>query len=256
MRIALMGMGRLGLSLQQLLGDHTHLTTIAWRRNDPIPTDVDVYWICVSDGAIADVARQIPTGAIVLHSSGALAIDVLRPHTPAGSLHPLQSFPGPQIAIPPVTEVPAAISGDPKAKEAAYTIAKAIGFQPFEISGDRRAYHAAAVIAGNFATTLLAEASQLLVSAGVDPSNAPRVLAPLAMASIEQSIKNTPGAALTGPIARGDLKTVQAHLDYLDEGTPQLAEIYRLLGKAAVELLEKENRLTIEEKSSLFRLLG
>ncbi len=256
MRIALMGMGRLGQSLQQLMRDHTHLTTIAWRRNDPIPTDVDVYWICVSDGAIADVARQIPPGAIVLHSSGALGIDVLRPHTPAGSLHPLQSFPGPQIAIPPVTQVPAAISGDPEAKTVAHTIANAIGFQPFEVPGDRRAYHAAAVIAGNFATTLMAEASRLLVQAGVDPSNAPRVLAPLAMASIEQTTKNTPGAALTGPIARGDHKTVQAHLDYLDVDAPQLAEIYRLLGKAAVELLAKENRLTIEEKSSLFRLLG
>ena len=255
MRVALMGMGRLGQSLHQLIGAHTHLESHPWRRNDPIPTGMDVYWICVSDGAIEEVARKIPKGSVVLHSSGALDIDVLRPHAPAGTLHPLQSFPGPQIAIPPVSQVPAAISGDPEAKEIAHTLAQAIGFEPFEISGDRRAYHAAAVIAGNFATTLMAEASRLLVSAGVDPSNAPRVLAPLAIASIEQSIKNTPGAALTGPIARGDLKTVQAHLDCLDQDAPQLAEIYRLLGKAAVQLLVEENRLTIEEKSSLFRLL-
>jgi len=256
MRIALMGMGRLGRSLELLIDAHPSLECLPWRRDQRKPTQVDLYWICVRDSAVATVAGLIPTGKVVLHASGALDIDVLRPHSPAGSLHPLQSFPGPEIAMPSPESLPAAISGDPDAKSAAWALAEALGFHPFEVNGDRRAYHAAAVIAGNFGTTLLAEASRLLSHAGVDPSNAPKILGPLAKSSIEQAAKGDPAAALTGPFARADTTTVAAHLEILDEKDPHLGKIYRALGRASVRLLEKEGRLGTEEKDALFRLLG
>jgi predicted short-subunit dehydrogenase-like oxidoreductase (DUF2520 family) len=98
---------------------------------------------------VAEVAAQIqPGGATpVLHASGALSHDVLRPHRPAGSLHPLQSFPGPDVATPPLEGVAAAVAGDLEAVLVARRLAEALGMAPFTVSGDRRAYHAAAVIA-------------------------------------------------------------------------------------------------------------
>jgi predicted short-subunit dehydrogenase-like oxidoreductase (DUF2520 family) len=155
-----------------------------------------------------------------------------------------------------MTNLPAAVAGDSAAKALAWELAEAIGFSPFEVSGDRRTYHAAAVIAGNFATTLLAEASRLLARAGVDPSNAPKILFPLASASIEQAARGNPVEAMTGPFVRGDVDTVAAHLQILDENDPQLGEIYRVLGRASVRLLQEEGRLGTEEKDALFRILG
>ena len=256
MRVAVMGMGRLGRSLVQMLSPHPDFEVVGWRRKEPIPTDIDVYWICVSDQSIARVAGQIPSGSIVLHASGALDVSVLRPHRPAGSLHPLQSFPGPEIAIPAPGDTPAAASGDPEAVEAAQRISSALGFRAFEMTGDRRAYHAAAVIAGNFATLLLDQASELLVDAGVDLSNAPKVLAPLAIASIQQATTSRPLEALTGPVARRDTQTIGTHLDYLREKQPEIFEMYRLLTRILAERLRKENRLETEDLDELIRLLG
>ena len=254
--IALLGMGRLGRSLQKLIEDAEGLEALPWRRDEAIPTHADVYWICVNDSSVSDVAKKIPLGKIVLHASGALPVEVLRPHRPAGSLHPLQSFPGPEISLPPTAGLPAAISGDPEATDAAQTIAKALGFAPFSVPGDRRAYHAAAVIAGNFGTTLLAEASRLLTHAGVDPTIAPSILAPLAISSVQQAMKLGPAQTLTGPFARGDAETIATHLQVLDEKDPQLGEIYRVLGRASLRLLKENKRLNTEELDALFRLLG
>jgi predicted short-subunit dehydrogenase-like oxidoreductase (DUF2520 family) len=73
------------------------------------------------------------------------------------------------------------------------------------------------VLAGNFATVLLADATQLLVAAGADPAHAASTLAPLALASIRGALPE-PIRGLTGPAARGDLVTIAAHREALSSG--------------------------------------
>ena len=224
-----------------------------------------MYWICVSDAAVAEVAASIPTadttGAhkpVVLHASGALSHDIMRPHRYCGSLHPLQSFPGPHIATPPMDGVPAAVAGDTEAVAAAQKLATGLGMAPFAVHGDRRIYHAAAVIAGNFSTVLIAQASRLLESAGVPAADAPRILGPLAMASIAQATMDqhtSPASALTGPFARGDSETVTGHLRALDDTEPELTELYRVIGKAAVRLLAKEQLIVAEQQQTMNQAL-
>ena len=70
MRIALMGMGRLGRSLSIYMQDNPALEATSWRRGEPVPTDVDLFWICVPDHAIAEVAKLIPQGEVVLTHRG------------------------------------------------------------------------------------------------------------------------------------------------------------------------------------------
>ena len=77
------------------------------------------------------------------------------------------TFPGPEIEVPELKGVAAAVDGDAEAREAAREIAGLLGMRAFEVPGDRRLYHAAAVIAGNYATVLLAEAASVLSAAGV-----------------------------------------------------------------------------------------
>lgn len=239
MRIAIYGPGRLGGTLAHLLPQAGHEVVI-WQRGDPHP-QADLRWLTVRDEAIAEVASGLPLGAVVLHASGAKDLEVLAPHAERGSLHPLQSFPGLSKSVPRIQGTPAAIAGTPAALAAAKRIAEDLGFSPFEVPGDRRAYHAAAVMAGNFATVLLACASEALVHAGVSPELAPKLLAPLALASIEQAALTSPAKALTGPFSRGDSAVVQAHLAVLTESLPHLLPAYQALAERAQRLAAENN---------------
>ena len=229
MRVAVLGMGRLGRSMTLQLRAAGH-EVVVWRRGMAMP-EAEVFWLTVSDRSIAEVADLVPADQLVLHASGATDLTPLAGHAQHGSLHPLQSFPGPEVAMPPVEGVPAAIAGTPRALDVARQLALDMGFEPFEVPGDRRLYHAAAVMAGNFATTLLHAASQALAQAGVPESEAPRLLAPLAIASIRQAAEQGCAAALTGPYKRGDRAVVRDHLAAIDASTPDIAALYRELGK-------------------------
>jgi predicted short-subunit dehydrogenase-like oxidoreductase (DUF2520 family) len=232
MHVALLGMGRLARSLAPLLEAAGHRVT-RWRRGDPQPR-AELCWITASDRAVAELATWLEPGPVVLHASGGLDHEVLRPHRPAGSLHPLQSFPGPELGVPQVEGVPAAIAGDPEAQLAARELAESLGMRPFPVPGDRRLYHAACVLAGNFGTVLLADAVRLLEAAGVPPEQDPLgLLVPLMQASIQAAHRVGPAAALTGPAARGDQPTIDAHLEGLARHQPELLELYRVLSERA-----------------------
>jgi len=209
----------------------------------------------VRDESVAEVAAALPRGPIVLHASGSLGLEVLHPHSPSGSLHLLQSFPGPEVSVPPLAGVPAAVCGHPAAIEAATQIAVSLGLKPVHVPGDRRLYHAAAVIAGNFATTLLGEGAKALQQAGVPEELACEMLAPLALASIRQAASQGPAAALTGPFPRGDAATIEAHLEALQETLPDLVSLYKELGQRTIRTLSDEARLHTEDAARLFRSL-
>lgn len=224
----IVGAGRLGRSAQHILARGGHPVRLIG-RGVPIPP-AEVTWLTVPDREVSEVALSVPRGGVVLHASGALEVDVLRPHEVVGSLHPLMSFPGPERGLPS-GDIPAAVSGDDDACAAAHTLAEKLGFSPFTVTGDRRLYHAAAVLAGNFTTTLLVHASQALAACGVDESEARLLLGPLASASLNNTIA-LGSDALTGPVARGDEEVISNHQAALESLDPQIAELYRVLTDA------------------------
>jgi predicted short-subunit dehydrogenase-like oxidoreductase (DUF2520 family) len=97
------------------------------------------------------------------------------------------------------------------------------------------AYHAAAALASNYIVSAIDAAAQVFASAGVAPDKAARALIPLAEGALRNVASHGTTAGLTGPIRRGDVATVQRHLDAL-RGRPELAEIYRALARRAVEI--------------------
>lgn len=223
--LVIVGPGRLGRTAARLLGERGVALGLVG-RGEPIPTARRT-WLCVPDRAIAEVAAAVPPGGVVLHASGALDVEVLRPLRPAGSLHPLMTFPGPEH--PPEGVVPAAVAGDDEAVAAATDLARLLGWTPFPVPGDRRLYHAAAVMAGNFATALLGEAALVLGRAGVPDDDAAALLAPLALASIRNAAALGPAEALTGPVARGDEAVIQAHQDAMAALPAHVRETYAAL---------------------------
>lgn len=234
--VLIVGPGRLGRSLLGALRS-LGLDVRIVGRGSAIPA-AELTLLTVPDRAIAEVAALCPPGGVLLHTSGATPVDALRPHAPAGCLHPLMSFPDPSQRPPRFAGVPASVSGDPEARAAGRWLAELLGMVPFELSGDRRLYHAAAVMAGNFATALLAEAAAVLSAAGVPVEQAPALLAPLALASIENAASIGPARALTGPVARGDEAVIEAHREALACATPEQLTTYDALLAAARRLRE------------------
>ena len=186
--------------------------------------DADIVLLCVPDSAISDVAGGLaPRQGWVGHVSGATPLAALDPHSRRFSLHPLQTFSrsrGPEQ----LDGAFAAVTGESaEALALARELAELLGLEPFELADDRRAlYHAGAAVASNYLVTLYRIASGLLEEAGAPP----HALVPLMRRTIEN------GFELTGPIARGDWATVDAHLQAIRAARPEVEPVYRTLAEA------------------------
>lgn len=231
MQIAVIGQGRLGRSLVASL--RSAGAEVEALPGQGVATTPNVV-LTVPDRALrAAAARQAP-GATLLHCSGAHGLELLPPGPGRAVLHPLMSFPGPETAPARFREVPATLEGDAEGRKVGEAIAQLLGLELVQAPKDRTLYHAAAVLVGNGATLLLAEACEVLAKAGYQPEVTARLLLPLAVASLEQAVPD-PRRALTGPAARGDLETLKAHHQALIRaGLLQTAALYQALAATAL----------------------
>jgi predicted short-subunit dehydrogenase-like oxidoreductase (DUF2520 family) len=212
--VRIVGAGRVGSAVAARLRERG----VALREGD-----AELVLICVPDGAIGEVARSIEPGPWIGHVSGATSLSALDPHRRRFSLHPLQTFTrarGPEQ----LDDAYAAVTAESEdARAVAVELAETLGLRPFQLADDERAlYHAGAAIASNFLVTLRRVAGQLVADAGAPPE----ALDPLMRRTIEN------GFELTGPIARGDWDTVEAHLRAIRARRPEYEPIYRALAEA------------------------
>jgi predicted short-subunit dehydrogenase-like oxidoreductase (DUF2520 family) len=196
----------------------------------------DAVLLCVPDAEIAAAAALIKPGRLVGHCSGATGLDVLEPHE-AFSLHPLMTVTAEGANF---DGAGAAIAGSsPAAVSLARTLAERLGLMPVEIAAeDRVAYHAAASIASNFLVTLEAAAERLAVTTGIER----RMLVPLVAATVQNWGRLGGKRALTGPVARGDVGTVEAQRRAVAERTPELLELFDALVRATGSLAGRPER--------------
>jgi len=216
--IHIVGTGRAGGAIRARLRERG-LRVTDGRDPDPMARLV---LLAVPDSVIAEVAAGVPTGPWIAHVSGATHLDALDPHERRFSVHPLQTLTrerGPEQ----LDGAWAAISGETEdALAGASWLAGQLGLRAFEVAdADRTLYHVAAVIGGNFLVTLHDVATRLLAEVGAPPE----AIVPLMTRTIEN------GFDLTGPIARGDWSTVDAHLAALEERDPDLVPLYRALAE-------------------------
>ena len=217
--VHVIGTGRAGGAIRARLAERS-LRVTDGREPDPA---AELVLVCVPDSVIAEVAAKVRIGPWVAHVSGATRLSALDPHERRFSVHPLQTLTrdrGPEQ----LDGAWGAISGETdEALAHARALASVLGLRPFEVAdADRTLYHAAAVIGGNFLVTLHRVATRLLAEAGAPPE----AIVPLMTRTIEN------GFDLTGPIARGDWSTVEAHLAALEQRDPDLVPLYRALAEA------------------------
>jgi predicted short-subunit dehydrogenase-like oxidoreductase (DUF2520 family) len=221
------GAGRMGSALATALRDAGLEVTGPLGRGERCPQRTDCVLLCVPDGEIGNVARDVPPGLLVGHVSGATTLEPLAPHE-AFSVHPL-------MTVPATFEgASAAVAGSTdRALATARSLAEALGMRPFEIADDdRAAYHAAAAMASNYLVALEDAAERLLATTGATRD----LLVPLVRATVENWARD--GAqALTGPVARGDEETVARQRAAVAERTPELLGLFDALTESTRELV-------------------
>ena len=213
-RVQVVGHGRLGSAVGARLAE---------RGVAASGPDADLVLLCVPDRVIHEVAAQTPTGPWIAHMSGAVPLSALAPHTRRFGVHPLQTF---KVGGGPgqLDGASAAVTAETdEARDRARSLAGLLNLRPFDLQEDKRIlYHAGATMASNFLVTLYRAARQLVEAAGVPAEG----LLPL----MQRTIDN--GFDLTGPIARGDWTTVDAHLAAIHEHAPEIEELYRAMARA------------------------
>jgi predicted short-subunit dehydrogenase-like oxidoreductase (DUF2520 family) len=191
-----------------------------------LPAGTQIVLLAIPDDALPEVAYDLarmgpaPPGCVALHLSGALSTDVLAPLHGAGytlgSLHPLMAVADPWLAGERLTGAAFALGGEPPAVAAARRLVSALHGRPLVIAPALRPlYHAAAVVASNYLVAITGLATRLLVEAGVSEDDALPALLPLLRGTLDNIEQLGVPAALTGPVARGDIDTLRLHLGRL-----------------------------------------
>lgn len=211
--VRVVGRGRVGSAVKARLLERG----LAVRDDDP-----DLVLLCVPDSAIQTVAMATAPGPWMAHVSGGTPLLALESHARRFSMHPLQTFTRARGAEQLDGAWAAVTAETQEARARGFWLAETLGLRAFEISdASRTLYHAGAVIASNYLVTLYRSAARLLVKAGAPPE----ALVPLMQRTIEN------GFELTGPIARGDWSTVDAHVAAIREHSPELEEMYCALAR-------------------------
>jgi predicted short-subunit dehydrogenase-like oxidoreductase (DUF2520 family) len=248
----------------------------AFATPDEVAANSALVVLAVPDDALAALGSGIrwSPGQRVLHLSGASGTRVLASAAEQGAivaaLHPLMTFTR-ALAESPIAEISARLRGcvwalqtdDASFRETLRGLVAALGGQTVLLTeADRAPYHLAAVLVSNYVVTLMGAATGLWQTFGVDAQVAREALLPLLRAAVENLGTMDPAAALTGPIARGDLGTIRAHLDWLasaanttNVGHDALRSAYLALARLALPLAEAKGTLSPATIAELRALL-
>jgi predicted short-subunit dehydrogenase-like oxidoreductase (DUF2520 family) len=138
---------------------------------------------------------------------------------------------------PSLAGVPFAIEGDAPAVRASRAIVKELGGKAYTIRRqDKVAYHAWGTFASPLLTALLATTEHVAAAAGVNRREAKRRMLPILQQTLANYVALDAAGAVSGPIVRGDVKTIRRHLRVLRK-VPEAGEVYAALAKAAVRYL-------------------
>jgi predicted short-subunit dehydrogenase-like oxidoreductase (DUF2520 family) len=233
-----------------------------------VTSGANIVFITTPDDLIKSTCNTISEhngfekNAVVVHCSGALSSDILSSardcEAMVASLHPLQSFASIDQAISLVPGSFCAVEGDKDALPTVHQIVEDIGGILLEITAEKKSlYHAAAVTASNYLVTLIHLALALDEAAGLTSDTSYEALLPLVKGTLSNIGERGIPGALTGPIARGDVATVSAHLKAIEENAPKFLGLYRSIGLYTVDLAEAKGTLSkpaAEELAALLRI--
>lgn len=274
MRISFIGAGKVGVSFGKYLSNNGRNIIYYLSRNvqsairasefvECSYTDdllvllkaSDSIFITTNDNEIENVTRDIEKldlnirGKNFVHMSGAMTSDIFSPLIEKGayiySIHPLQTFTDIEKAVLDLNNSYFSIESNCDNKEF-INLFKELGNNVFTLSPEQKVkYHLSACIFSNYFVTLMDYGMKMLEEIGIDSKEGLKAMDPLIMATYNNIKEKGAKEALSGPIKRGDTKTVMKHIKEI-EGLD--LELYKLLGKVTTDrLIENNNKKIFNE---------
>lgn len=282
----IIGCGRLGKTLARLWSDNRLLTIggicnrsansaaeaqtfigggTVYPNLNQLPA-TPLWLIAVPDSEIATIVQQldsaniVPVHACVFHCSGAQPATIMQPLKDQGahiaSIHPVHSFANPQRSLHSFTGTYCAMDGDQQALAQLGPLFAAIGGRTFQLSAaSKPLYHAATAVASNYLVALLETALSMLEKTGLSRDAAQALIRPIVLQTAENVCTKGTMAALTGPIARGDVGTIKSHIRALLELHPEALPIYKQLGNLTLPLAKEQGTASTEQLQKITELL-
>jgi len=226
-----------------------------------LPREIDTILIAVPDGAIAEVARELAStrklefrNLFAFHTSGVLSSMALDPLKKKGSMvgaiHPIQSFPEGQSVShlrSKLHGISYGIDGPSEAMAKARELIGKIGGRVVQVPPELKPlYHAACVFSSSYLLVMLNAIAELNALMGIQTPWT-EIYGPLLTTAMENAVKQSPGQALTGPILRNDLGTIDMHLQALRDHAPQLLPIYMTAALEVARIAQDGGRIDRHE---------
>jgi len=231
----------------------------------------DIICITTPDGTIETICDAIARGngfrpgKLVVHTSGAHSIDLLSAAKQAGAfravVHPLQSVASRELGVEHLPGSYFRIEADLEARDAARDIVTALGGIELSMpkwSADKTSqalYHAGAVAISNYFVALIDYGLLCYETLGAHKQDALQAVLPLIKGTLNNIEAVGIPAALTGPIARGDIETVYDHLMAMRAKAPELLELYCVLAKHTSAVAKDKGSLTPDRLRQLLIML-
>jgi predicted short-subunit dehydrogenase-like oxidoreductase (DUF2520 family) len=252
-----------GVSTESLRRAERNFPGVAILPPDEVVDAADFVLLAVPDDALRGLVAGLAStdtwreGQLVAHTSGAHGIGVLDAAAARGvlglALHPVMTFAGRPEDVERVAGASFGVTSTEEMRPVAEALVVEMGGEPVWVPEAARAmYHTALSVGSNHLVTLVNDALTLLAIAGVEyPA---RLLAPLLSAALDNVLR-LGDAALTGPIARGDVATVTTHLRTLEAAAPQIRPTYIAMARRTAERALAAGQLDDEQAAAVLRAL-
>lgn len=278
MRIGFVGAGRVGKSLaflfkrakHDVVGVHTRTKSSGeefkrfvgngktFKSLKGLAEEAEVVFITTNDDAIKEVcdelSQYLSSDQIVFHCSGLLTTKVLEPARKkgceVGAVHPVQAVPNPHYGVMNIPNSYFDIQCTTGAELVAERLVKDLKCTPVKMSCEEKLNnHLASCLVSNYCVALFEAALQLYD----DDRQGLKVLSPLAKQTITNLENLGPLRALTGPVMRGDVGTVEKHLGLIKD--ERLLEVYKTAGLLILELARKRGKISPQQALRVEELL-
>jgi predicted short-subunit dehydrogenase-like oxidoreductase (DUF2520 family) len=229
-----------------------------------VPIGMDLVVLGVPDDTIGPLVESIADAGLVTpgqiwcHLAGRYGIEVLEPLAQHGALvvaiHPVMTFTGTSIDLARLVDCPFGVTAPEPIRALAQTLVIEVGGEPIWVPEEGRArYHAALALSANSLAVLAVQARELLASAGV--AEPEPLLAPLLHATVDNALR-LGDSAMTGPVARGDVQSVETHLATIAEVSIPAAEAYRSLARLITDRALAAGLLDMSQAAALIAALN
>lgn len=227
------------------------LPGVPMAKPSAVARECDLLLLTVPDDMLSNVVAMLSaSGAIhegqyVVHTSGAHGLAVLADAEAVGArpiaLHPAMTFTGTEVDLPRLRDAIFGVTAGEGERAVTEQLVADLGGRPMWVAEDKRTlYHSGLAHGANHLVTLVTQAMEMLAAAGGD--NPADTLRPLLNAALDNALAHG-DAALTGPIVRGDVETVRAHLVEITANAPETVASYLALALATLDRVVIDGRL-------------